>query len=231
MRRLLSILVSITFLISISATGSLAIPYYGAVDLSSLEGGTEFELEFQLLGGGDVFDAEVLIDNVLLSSGEGDIPIDFEDGTLGDFVGDDWNAADTVRNIPGSLDGTGNRVLSLIEDPNGEQLMTIVYRSFTVPSMPGTLWFDYETLGFETGFFEDQFTAWLRDASGEALLIPGVAYEDDPVVLEVTPTYGTQTNPQTTAAPIPEPTTMLLMLSALGGIAVYGKVRSSRHKR
>ena len=230
MKRHFVILAFVSLLGFVIAAPSYGTPFWGAVDLSGLGEGTEFELEFQLFGGGDADDAEVLIDNISI----GDMLIDFEIGHVGDYLEEDlWNASDTVDIVSGSLDGTGSRVLSLVEDPDGGVFTTIVYQSFIVPTNhppdPCMLRFDYETLRFETGFFEDQFTAWLRNSSGEALLIPGVAYEEDPVVLEVTPTFGVQHNPNTTTAVIPEPTTILLVLSGLGGIAAAcGNARRRR---
>jgi hypothetical protein len=163
---------AVIFLILGITFSSFATPYWANVDLSSLASGTAFELEFQLLGYGDVLNAEVLLDNVFVSDPAGSILINFENGTLGGFTEAGTNAADTVKNVAGTLDGTGSRVLSLIEDPIGGQWTTIVYRSF-VPSVPSVLKFDYETLGFETGLFgDDQFTAWLRNSSGTALLSP-----------------------------------------------------------
>jgi hypothetical protein len=207
-----------------------ALPYWATVDLSSLAPNTEFELEFQLFGGGDVFDAGVLLDNMFVSDPAGDILIDFEDGAFGGSVEDVGNAPDTVKNVPGTLDGTGSKVLSLREDSTGGQWTTIVCRSFT-PSVPSILKFHYETFGFESGSFgDDQFTVWLRDASCNALLDLGVMGSGDAVVLEVTPTYGIQTNPYTTTGVIPEPTTMCLFATSLLGLFGLG-TRELKGKR
>jgi len=214
---------------------SFATPYWANVDLSSLAPGTAFELEFQLFGGGDVVDAEVLLDNVFVSDPLGNILINFEDGTLGGFLEpifpEPENASGTVNNVAGTLDGTGGKVLSLIEDSTSWQWTTIVYRSF-VPSVPSVLKFDYETIGFETGSFgDDQFTAWLRDSSGTALLSPGVMGAGDAVVLEVTPTYGAQTNPYTTTGVIPEPTTILLFAAGILGLFGLAGRKGLKSKR
>lgn len=229
------VFLAVTFCVFGGAASAFAIPYWANVDLSSLAPNTEFELEFQLFGGGDVFDAEVLLDNVFVSDPLGNILIDFESGTLEGFAEAGTNAAGTVNNVAGTLDSTGSRVLSLIEDPDGFQYTTIVYQSFT-PSVPSVLKFDYETLRFETGYFwgfpvDDQFTVLLRDASGNALLSPGVLGATDPVVLDVAPTSGIRTNPYTTTGVIPEPTTILLFavgLLGLFGLIVRGRLKNTR---
>jgi hypothetical protein len=159
---------------------------------------------------------------VFVSDPAGDILIDFEDGAFGGFVDDVGNAPDTVKNVLGALDDTGSKVFSLIEDSTGGQWTTIVCRSFT-PSVPSILQFHYETFGFESGSFgDDQFTVWLRDASWNALLDPGVIDSGDSVVLEVTPTYGIQTNPYTTTSVIPEPATICLFAASLLGLFGLG---------
>ncbi|MBM3239861.1 hypothetical protein FJZ31_26555 [Candidatus Poribacteria bacterium] len=104
---------AVTFLTLVVTFPSFATPYWANVDLSSLAPGTAFELEFQLFGGGDVFDAEVLLDNVFVSDPAGNILIDFEDGTLGGFTEAGTNATGTVNNIPGTLDGSGFTNLQL----------------------------------------------------------------------------------------------------------------------
>ena len=121
MRRYLMILGCITLMTMVAAGESLATLYRGAIDLTSLTPGTEFELEFQLLGSGDVFDAEVLIDNILITTDPlGNMLIDFTDGnTLGGFMEDSYNVSDTVSVVSRSLNGTVSNVLRLMEDPDG----------------------------------------------------------------------------------------------------------------
>lgn len=222
---------AVTFFVVGGVCSSFALPYWAEVDLSSLAPNTEFELEFQLFGGGNVFDAEVLLDNVFVSDPAGNILIDFEDDTFGGFAEAGTNAAGTVNNVVGTLNGTGSRVLSLIEDPFGFQFTTVVYQSF-VPSIPGVLKFDYETLRFDTGFFgDDQFTVRLRDAFNNPLLTPGVLGASDPVVLDVTPTSGTRTNPYTTTGVIPEPSTILLFAAGILGLLGLAVKRELKRKR
>jgi len=223
--RAMYVFFTITFFVVGVTCSSFALPYWATVNLSSLAPNTAFELEFQLLGYGDFYDAEVLLDNVFVSDPLGNILIDFEDASdpLGGFTEAGTNALGTVNNVPGTLDGTGSKVLSLIEDSTGMQLTTIVYQSF-VPSVPSVLKFDYETLRFETGFLgDDQFTVRLRDAFNNPLLSPGVLGVGDPVVLDVAPTSGIRTNSYTTTGVIPEPTTILLFAAGIFGLFGLGR--------
>jgi hypothetical protein len=89
--------------------------WHVTIDVSSV--GSDLELEFQLWDIDWVLhNTYVLVDNVKLANGGVIKSINFEDGTLDDFVVDPWNP-DSVNVVPGSVDGTGNYMLQIDEDP------------------------------------------------------------------------------------------------------------------
>jgi len=212
---------------------SLALPYTVTTDISSVPLGTAFDLEFSLIGWGDVYDAYVYIDNIFVSDPAGNIIVDFETGTMEGFSEDPWNAAGTVSIVSGHLPYRGgNYMLKLMEDPTGMQLTTIVYRGFT-PSVPGILRFEFEIHNFEIGVWgEDTFVVSLYDTFGNPLLPSGVYGPGDPAILEATLSSGVKNSPDTTSAPIPEPATILLWSSGLLSLLIAaGGYRRIRIKR
>ncbi len=138
-----------------------------AINVSSLAG-HPFELELNLYdNSGVIGDSWALIDNVVL----GGTQIGFEDGTLNGFDAS-LNPA-SVKVAPGALDGTGNCVLRIDEDPVFTP--TITFCDFSA-STAVLLEFDMAFTGStKAGFFGlDQFVVRLLDPQSLDPLLPGM---------------------------------------------------------
>jgi hypothetical protein len=129
----------------------------------------------------------------------------FEDGTLGAF-NDSLNPA-SVNPVPGSLNGTGNYVMRIDEDPVFNP--TIVYRDYLSPS-GDVLSFDLETWPSPTtGTFDDEFVISIVDSHWNPLFVGLTGFGDVLVVNAGGSTVGGLTV-------VPAPAALLLGLVGFG---------------
>lgn len=228
MRRSLTILASVLFLTSVTAGASFAtpLPFWIEVDVSSLAG-PDIELEIDLFdNSGVIGDSWAFIDNVSIQDASSAIieEVDFETGTLEGF--DDSMNPDSVNIVPGAS-WSGNYMMRIDEDPMWTP--TITWRDFPV-SDAATLHMEFQFISSgasgEHGR-QDALVAWLLDPIMPDPPILGLTGCGD--FLEATES-GNLVSDEVTGIepipePIPEPSTILLMLSGLGGIAAFGKLR------
>ena len=194
------------------------------IDVSSIMPG-ELQLELALYDNSDIVgDSWVFIDNVQLG---GMMQADFESGTLEGF--DPNLNPDSVHVVSGDLDGTGQFVMRLDEDP-------VTYVTFTWRNMSrGTtsLEFDVQMEASETvGFFGlDEFVVNVLDPNTLAPLLPqlpaGGVMAMTADGIEKTADVGLE--PIIPAYPIPAVSTIgqvvvgLLLLT--GGMIAFGRRR------
>lgn len=187
--------------------------YHVSVDLSDL-GGSGFQLQAALYdSSGVIGDSLVRIDNVLNGSAKDG----FEAGTLGGF-NSSLNPA-SVGLAAGSLDGTGNYVMRLDEDPVVNP--TIVYRDYLIPDS-AELSFDFEMVASDTvGFWgEDELVFSLLDPTTLDPLVPGLTGLGDVLAVRASGMEYVDTVAVTTVL-IPAPAALMLGLIGVGGVAVW----------
>ena len=206
---------------------SFSSPFWIEVDISSLAG-SDFELEIDLYdNNGIIGDSWAFIDNVFIKDSSGVIElIDFEDDTLQDFD-DSLNPA-SVNVVSGTW-WSGNYMMRIDEDPTCTP--TITYRDFSSSSATKLLHMEFEFISSGvSGFFgQDALVASLLDPTTHDPLITGLTGSGD--FLEATASGNSTSSEVRGIDPIPEPNTILLVLSGLSGVLAYGKVRFRRHRR
>lgn len=221
---LCTLIFCVTFVFILPATW--ATPFTVTVDVSSIAG-LEFELDVQLFNNDAIVgNSSVFVDNVFISDAGGVITppglIDFESGGLEGFapLGPD----DPVSIVSGGFTG-GSFFLRL--DESAAVNPTITFRTF-LPSTATKLQFDFELV---TPSADDSVVASILDPNnGFAAFstIPGLFGFGD--VLEATKAGNSfasgVTAAPTTTAPIPEPSSLLLMaVGVLGGIGIWMRNR------
>jgi len=216
--RLLLLCSSIFFLTFLTAAPTFATPYWVEVDVSPFAG-SDFELELDLYdNSGVVGDSWALIDNVFIKGSSGVIElIDFETGTLEGF--DDSLNPDSVDVVLGGW-GSGSYVMRVDEDPLFTP--TITYRDF-LPSDATILHTEFEFFSDGTvgPFGQDALVASLLDPITLSPLITGLTGSGD--FLEVTASGNVVSDEVTGIASIPDPSTMILLGTALAGFFGIGR--------
>jgi len=232
-RKVLTIAATVTILVSGLSGIALAVPYSVRTDISSISG-SAFQLEFDLYdNNGTIGDSWVLIDNVFIGDASGVISppgmIDFETGGLEGFD-NSLNPSSVTVVSTGTSDFSypgisGSYLLRIDEDP--WVTPTITFRNFPA-STATVLGFDFElfTSGVPGFFGFDTFVVSLLDPATLNPLVLGLTGSGD--ILEADAT-GVATASGTSASPIPEPGTVLLLAGGLGGL-VFKKLHRKRNK-
>lgn len=168
---LCSVCLTVLLAFAVSPTRADIAPSHVSIDLSGLTGPTDVELVFEFFdNSGTIGDSWVHIDNVTLG---GIVDANFEGGTFAGFD-DTFNTPGTVVNVPGSLDGTGSKVMEINEDP--VFFNTFVFKDFWGTSAT-SLAFDFQFLSPTptAGFFGyDEFVVSLLDANTFDPLLTGL---------------------------------------------------------
>jgi hypothetical protein len=215
--------VILSVLLLVPCSPSAATPaYHVSVGLSDL-GGRGFLVQAALYdNSGVIGDSLVLIDNVT----HGSTKDDFETSTLGGF-NSSLNPA-SVGLAAGSLDGTGNYVMRLDEDPVVNP--AIVYRDYLTPDGP-ELSFDLEMVaGATAGFWgEDELVVSLLDPTTSDPLVSGLTGLGDVLAVRASGVGYVDTVAVTTVQ-IPAPAALMLGFIGAGGVAAWRR-RSGRWER
>jgi len=209
-------------LISVPAWADMT-PLQVSIDVSGISGGLELEIDLFDLSG-TIGDTHVLLDNVRLFNGGTIAAANFEDGTLQGF--DASLNPSSVSVASGSLDGSGNRVLRIDEDP--VVTPTITWRDFLNPGAT-TLVFDFlfESTGAAGPFGPDELVVSLLNPSDLSPLVPGLNGVGD--VLRYNAVAGVAMASGVTAAPInavPAPGAVMLAVVGLGCLIRTRRLRN-----
>jgi hypothetical protein len=187
-------------LVALGSKAAFADIYHVAIDLSGL-GGRDLQLQAALYdNSGVIGDSWARLDNVALGSA-----IDnFEGGTLGGL-----NASlnpSSVAAVPGSLNGTGNYLLRIDEDPSVTP--TYVFRDYLSPN-GSTLTFDFEMTASATSgpWGRDQLVFSLLDPRTLDPLVGGLTGFGDVLAVDA---VGLQYSSAVSAAVVPVPAAVLL---------------------
>jgi hypothetical protein len=241
MNKYLAVLYITTFVIIATSGTVMSTPFWVETDVSSITSGTYFELDLELynnnyfIGGvgnpSRIGDSYVFIDDVCIKNASGAIItppglIGFESGALEGF--DDSLDSGYITVVPGAW-WSGACMMRIDEDPL--YTPTVTWQGFIMPSGANKLRFEFEFIGSgvpgDSGL--DQFVAKLLDQNLYPFpSIPGLTGFGDFLAVD---SSGIQKTSGTNTAPIPEPSTILLMLVGLGSIVALGKVRFSWEKK
>ncbi len=205
--------ISSVVLLALCLPSAATAAYHVSLDLSDL-GGSSFQLQVALYdNSGVIGDSLVRIDNVA----NGATRDDFEAGILGGF-NSSLNPAG-VSLTAGTLDGTGNYIMRIDEDPAVNP--TIVYRDYLTPDGPA-LSFDFEMVASGTAGFwgEDELVFSLLDPATQDPLVSSLTGLGDVLAVRAS---GMEYVPAITVTTtlIPAPTALLLGLIGAAGVAVW----------
>jgi hypothetical protein len=214
-----------TVMFAFASAAAWAIPYTVTVDISSIAG-SDFVLDFELFDDDFIIgNTSVLIDNVFISDVCGVLDrSDFETGTFEGFI-PDYIDPSTANIVFGGFTGSN---YSLQIDEGSGIVSPVLTSRFFLGSAATTLQFDFELI---TSSSIDSVVAYIRDPDNFFDPFPSIpdlyGFGDILEAVNGCPPFIPQ---GVTAEPIPEPSSLLLILSALCGVIAYRGLGSGRKK-